>query len=241
MNPLITKPYRIDACILLLSFILIYCFVPIAGRIDLSLMQTWISPAGQFIYRNDPLLVQWNHEIFKYLMLVIYASLLVLYLLSFKLNRLKPWRFELGLSFLLSALSAGLIGLIKSQSRHDCPWNMLQSPGPNWLWDLSATQGHCFPAGHASTGFALLSVYFIFRQRLPRLAYTFLVISLISGSIMAWGQMMRGAHFLSHSLWTLWFIYALNSALSFGYSKLLNHKTTHHKALEINKGISHNS
>ena len=236
MNPSITKPYRIDACILLLSFILIYCLVPIAGSIDLSLMQRWVSPTGQFIYRNDPLLVRWNHEIFKYLILGVYACFLILYFLSFKLTRLKTWRFELGLSFLLSALSAGLIGLIKSQSRHDCPWNMLQSPGPDWLWNLSANQGHCFPAGHASTGFALLSVYFVFRKRAPAVAYAFLIASLISGSIMAWGQMMRGAHFLSHSLWTLWIIYALNSTLTFMYYKIRNRK-----ALEFNKAISQNS
>lgn len=49
------------------------------------------------------------------------------------------------------------------------------------MWDLSATAGHCFPGGHASSGFALLVGYFIYRVTQPKRAYFFLIASCILG------------------------------------------------------------
>ena len=67
-----------------------------------------------------------------------------------------------------------------------------------------------FPGGHASSGFALLVGYFIYRTTRPKRAYFFLLAALILGFAMGWAQMMRGAHFLSHTLWTGWIIWGLN-------------------------------
>jgi len=64
--------------------------------------------------------------------------------------------------------------------------------------------GHCFPSGHASGGFALLALYFAayLYARRPAL---FLLPGLLVGTVFALGQQARGAHFLSHDLWSLSF------------------------------------
>ena len=69
---------------------------------------------------------------------------------------------------------------------------------------LSATAGHCFPGGHASSGFAVLAGYFIYRVTQPKRAYFFLIAACILGMGMGWAQMMRGVHFFSHSLCIGW-------------------------------------
>ena len=61
--------------------------------------------------------------------------------------------------------------------------------------------GHCFPAGHASGGFALLALGWLSDRRAWRIAGT--GTGLAAGSVMAAYQMAKGAHFLSHSLATL--------------------------------------
>lgn len=59
-------------------------------------------------------------------------------------------------------------------------------------------KGRCFPAGHASGGFALMCLYFVMKRR--RLG---LLIGLGLGWMMGLYQMFRGAHFLSHTLVTM--------------------------------------
>lgn len=90
---------------------------------------------------------------------------------------------------------------------------MTEQTVSGYIWNFSASNGHCFPGGHASTGFSLLSGFFVFRKSHTKLAYFFLFIGLVLGFIMGWGQMMRGAHFLSHNLWTAWVIFAFNLVL----------------------------
>ncbi|MBV6618996.1 phosphatase PAP2 family protein, partial [Acinetobacter baumannii] len=94
---------------------------------------------------------------------------------------------------------------------HACPWNMVH---PNtlgsYIWDFSAKHGHCFPGGHASAGFILMTGYFVYRLEQPKRAYFYLFSGILLGFMMGWAQMMRGAHFLSHNLWTGWVVWAIN-------------------------------
>jgi membrane-associated PAP2 superfamily phosphatase len=62
--------------------------------------------------------------------------------------------------------------------------------------------------------------YFVFRQSDKKRAYFYLVAGLILGFAMGWAQMMRGAHFLSHNLWTAWVIWLVNVGFYlFNYKK----------------------
>lgn len=202
-----------DAMILLCSFGILSFVIPIGGSIDQLLIQPWINQAGQFYLNDNWYLTDWNHEIFKYILIVVYICFLLLWLFSFFITKLKSQRFLYGYMFLISALSTALIGLIKSQSSHACPIKILENTPNGFIWNFSSTNGHCFPGGHASTGFALITGFFVYRLSQHRRALTFLYAGLTIGFILGWGQMMRGEHFLSHNLWTAWIIYALNSAV----------------------------
>ncbi|WP_300667984.1 phosphatase PAP2 family protein [Desulfoluna sp.] len=61
--------------------------------------------------------------------------------------------------------------------------------------------GRCYPAGHASGGFSLLVLAHVFRKRSYKLAG--LGVGLGLGWAMGGYQMMKGAHFLSHTLVTM--------------------------------------
>lgn len=151
-----------------------------------------------------------NHRYVKYVLIAVYLSYGIAWLMSFYSEKFKPRRWELGYFFIMAMLATSTIAILKSQSAHACPWDMAVATTQGILWDLSATAGHCFPGGHASSGFALLVGYFIYRTTRPKRAYFFLLAALILGFAMGWAQMMRGAHFLSHTLWTGWIIWGLN-------------------------------
>jgi membrane-associated PAP2 superfamily phosphatase len=67
---------------------------------------------------------------------------------------------------------------------------------------------HCFPAGHASGGFALVALYFVHKR------WRWLLPGLVAGWTMGLYQMFKGAHFLSHTLTTMFLALALTAALS---------------------------
>lgn len=67
--------------------------------------------------------------------------------------------------------------------------------------DRPARRGRCFPAGHASGGFALMSLAGLARTR--RGQAWGVAIGLAAGWIMGLYQMLKGAHYLSHTLVTM--------------------------------------
>ena len=74
-------------------------------------------------------------------------------------------------------------------------------------WDLGQRDGgggHCFPAGHASTGFAFMAAYFGLRQSDSPRALVWLGLALVVGFVLGFAQQVRGAHFMSHTFWTAW-------------------------------------
>ncbi|MET3764098.1 membrane-associated PAP2 superfamily phosphatase [Acinetobacter bereziniae] len=176
----------------------------------MQLIHPWIDSAGNFPLKNNWFLVEINHKLIKHLVIGFFVIILLSWIASFKFDQLKAFKWQLGYLFWVSVLSTVLIGLLKSHSAHACPWSMTESTAFGYVWDFSATQGHCFPGGHASTGFSLLTGFFVFRKSNPKIAYFFLCLGLVLGFITGWGQMMRGAHFLSHNLWTGWIIYTFN-------------------------------
>lgn len=80
------------------------------------------------------------------------------------------------------------------------------SPDGKWF------PGHCFPAGHASGGFALISLYCLFKKRKNKILG--LALGITMGSIMGGYQMLRGAHFISHNLVTMLLAFIIVSTLN---------------------------
>lgn len=115
-------------------------------------------------------------------------------------------RLQLTLSSLLAVL---LVSGLKSFSTTSCPWDLAEFGRTaryisHWAWlaGPDGGGGRCFPAGHASAGFAFLGGYFAFRQDAPGVARAWLLASLAAGLVLGIGQQVRGAHFMSHTLWS---------------------------------------
>jgi len=209
-----------SSLLLLISFLVIFFLFPVGGQIDLDLIQPWVSSDGSFPLKGDWALAKLNHTYVKQVLTAVYLSFFVLWCASFKIKKLKAKRWQYGYFFAVSMLCTCVIGLIKAHAAHACPWAMTTATSTGFIWNFSATAGHCFPGGHASTGFALITGFFIFRLDQKKLAWFYLFSALILGFAMGWAQMMRGAHFLSHNLWTAWICMAINLlcyALSYRY------------------------
>ena len=210
MQPQTTHFLLTQSLFLILSAILLLNFFTVAGAVDLKLITAYIDVNAAFPLRQHWALAELNHRYVKYVLIAVYLSYGIAWLMSFYSEKFKPRRWEFGYFFIMVMLATSTIAILKSQSAHACPWDMAVATTQGILWELSATAGHCFPGGHASSGFALLVGYFIYRTTRPKRAYFFILAALILGFTMGWGQMMRGAHFLSHTLWTGWIIWGLN-------------------------------
>ena len=113
-----------------------------------------------------------------------------------------------------------LVGLLKTQSGTSCPWSLTEFGGmahyqSHWLDFLRADggRGHCFPAGHAMAGFSFVGGYWVFRDSQPQLARIWLAAALCAGLLLGLAQQWRGAHFMSHTLWSGWIACATAMAL----------------------------
>jgi membrane-associated PAP2 superfamily phosphatase len=88
---------------------------------------------------------------------------------------------------------------------------------------LTHKRSKCWPAGHASGGFALLSLFFLFKKK--RNKFIGLGIGLTTGWAMGLYKMIIGDHFLSHTVITMilaWLIILLiaKSVYVFSFPKI---------------------
>lgn len=116
-------------------------------------------------------------------------------------------RLQMAISALL-ALAAVSVG--KNLSTTSCPWDLAEFGGvaryaSHWaLGVVDGGGGRCFPAGHASAGFAFVGGYFALRHKAPAAARWWLAAAVLAGLVLGGAQQVRGAHFMSHTLWTGW-------------------------------------
>ncbi len=113
--------------------------------------------------------------------------------------------------WLLAAVIGGMLlaSSLKRLSATSCPWDLAGFGGSapwvsHWQWRLAdGGPGHCFPAGHASAGFALVAGFFAWPRGSVQ-ARLWLWGGLGAGLALGIAQQVRGAHFMSHTLWTAW-------------------------------------
>ena len=161
--------------------------------------------------------------------------------------RLWPWVFELGLILaifcpigslkhlpmmrrvqlaLTTLLALIVVSAIKLYSRSSCPWDLQQFGGvatyvSHWAWGVAdGGSGRCFPAGHASAGFAFVGGFFVFRHTLPKTAWRWFASVMLVGTLLGLAQQIRGAHYMSHTLWTAWLCWAVAAALDAAVSRV---------------------
>lgn len=122
--------------------------------------------------------------------------------------RWRAWRRPLACLALSVLLSTLLVAWIKSWSNVDCPWDLARYGGQHAYVDLFAARpalqwtGRCFPAGHASAGYAWMATYFLLLAMRPAWRRCGLAVGIALGLAFGFAQQLRGAHFLSHDLWS---------------------------------------
>lgn len=181
-----------------------------AGGLDLPLAR-WAGSAQGFAWRSVPALVWWLHEVPRALSMVLLVLLGV--------GAVWPWGFLRRLArrdrvqLALSVLAAIAVStLVKRISSSSCPWDLAEFGGvarhvSHWRWGVQdGGPGHCFPAGHASAAFGFVAGWFVLRRARPgsALATAWLLAALAGGLVLGLAQQLRGAHYLSHTLWTAW-------------------------------------
>lgn len=106
------------------------------------------------------------------------------------------------LSLLFVPLS---ISSLKTLTNMPCPKNLTRYDGAfkiTKLFDKRTFKGQkCYPAGHASGGFALLSLIFLFKNKKSQKLS--LVFALFISWCMGLYKMLIGDHFLSHTISTM--------------------------------------
>jgi membrane-associated PAP2 superfamily phosphatase len=199
---------------LIFSGILLTCLSR-NGALDFRITQHFFdSAAHTFPLRGAPLLVNIGHTMLQYVTDLCLIAGIVLAAASTWTPRLRPWRSVLITFCVMAICSALLIASLKAESVHSCPWDLAMYGGTaHWLplfgpIHAGTEFGHCFPGGHASGGYALIAGYFALRNRQAHWARWMLMLGLTLGTIMGTVQIVRGAHFLSHNLWTLWLVWA---------------------------------
>jgi len=178
-----------------------------AGQ-DLAFAQVFGSSNG-FPMRDQWFFVQVLHEGARRLgwLLVLLLALSVWWPRGFLRKLDASERLQMAVSALLSL---AVVSITKNLSATSCPWDLAQFGGvarhvSHWaLGVLDGGSGRCFPAGHASAGFAFLGGYFALRHKVPSAARWWLAGALLAGFVLGAAQQVRGAHFMSHTLWTGW-------------------------------------
>jgi membrane-associated PAP2 superfamily phosphatase len=168
-----------------------------------------------FLLKHHYVLENIMHTGVKKCLIFITLLVLALWLTSFVAARFKPYRRQLLWTFAAMLLSSAAVSVLKHFSIHGCPYDLLPYGGELPYLPLFASlpdgvaMGKCFPGGHASGGFALMAFYFGFKETHRNFALFMLRAGLLLGFVMGWAQMMRGAHFLSHNIWSglvVWFM-----------------------------------
>jgi membrane-associated PAP2 superfamily phosphatase len=158
-------------------------------------------PVGRLLFYNGPKALVW----------IIAVTALIM------ASGPARWRERVGFSrrglwlgLLVIATVPALAGLGKKYTNTFCP-SEIRRYGGNVAYtklceaypadDKPARRGGCFPAGHASGGFALMGLFAVRNTR--RWRNGIIAAALILGWWMGTYQMLKGAHYLSHTVTTM--------------------------------------
>ncbi len=128
-------------------------------------------------------------------------------------SRAERWRW---MGVILLCLLA--VPTLKQFSPTSCPWDLAEFGGiaryvSHWHLGVSdGGSGRCFPSGHAVAAFAFFALYFMWHGHDPRRARLWLLTVLGLGLSFGVAQLVRGAHFPSHTAWSAWLCWVICAA-----------------------------
>lgn len=162
------------------------------------------------------------HDMGKRFSISMGVGVLILIVASFLVERIKKLRRPAIYLFTSTALSALVVSSIKNSINVACPWDLVRYGGdityigllqkwPDGLPDIA-----CFPAGHASAGYAWIALYFFFDYLFESPGWRRLgaAVALFMGLVFGIDQQVRGAHFMSHDLWSLIISFSVSRVLA---------------------------
>ena len=181
-----------------------------ATGLDMAIMQAIGTPQG-FPLQDTWLLSQVLHNGLRHAMTGVWLALLAWVLWP----GLQIPRRERLTVVVLCTLSLLAVNVVKNASLTSCPWDLRAFGGSatwvsHWAWGVAdGGPGRCFPGGHASSGFAFVAVCLPWldapagTSRRRATGQRWLAVAVGVGLIAGVVQTLRGAHFPSHTLWTL--------------------------------------
>lgn len=194
-----------------------------ATDIDLILADAFYDVAtGTFPWRHAWLAETFSHGILKSLLTVAGAyCILAAAVDAFRprAQRTPLERLRLRVVALSAVLVPGVISTLKQASGAHCPWDLARYGGSEPYLRLfdglppGVAPGHCRPAGHASSALWLVSLRVLWLPSRPGRARRMGLAALLFGGLLGWMQQLRGAHFLTHTLWSTWLACALVLAI----------------------------
>ncbi len=185
-------------------------YVSHISGIDLLIAKTVYTEFDGFP-RNHPFLKNIMHEGMRGASIAALGtlSLLALWDCLNPQHWLTDKRLQLRVFLLCAALFIGGVAALKAFTTPACPWDLARFGGDKDILAYSDIfnvdtfgQGHCFPAGHSTSGYVWLTLAFLFSQNTHNFRRSVFFLLPIGVSLSA-AQIIRGAHFLSHELTTL--------------------------------------
>lgn len=202
------------------ALIITVVFFGVSGT-DIWVQNHFYNPITQqwLIDHDEPVLKFIFYDGIKRLIIIVDVVILITLIIGWKMPSLALYRKGLVIVLLSGIFVPVVVGSFKALTNLPCPKN-LEIYGGNYphtcVWEKYpksfCQQGKikCWPAGHASGGFALLSLIYLFRTRKAK------IIAGTSAMVIGWSmgtyKMLIGDHFLSHTFITMvmaWFIISL--------------------------------
>ena len=161
------------------------------------------------------------------------AAAAVVWIASYKKTELIAYRRAAAFLVIAVVLSISFVGILKTVTNVHCPWALSDFGGAQPYLHLfshrpaSMRAGHCFPAAHSSSGYALIALFFVFRERSARFAKIALCVAAVAGLMFGIAQQSRGAHFVSHDIWSAFLVWMISlSIYTFGFKMRLWNRYT---------------
>jgi membrane-associated PAP2 superfamily phosphatase len=191
--------------------------------IDLALADAMFEPvSGAFPWRHAWLTEAFGHGILKWPLVLIglgFIGVAVVDLFRPSAQRSAIDRLRLRVVALSAVCVPAAVSTLKQLSSSHCPWDLLRYGGEQPYLRLfealpaGVMPGQCLPAGHASSALWLVSLAVYWLPARPATAGRMACLALVPGLVLGWFQQLRGAHFMTHTLWSAWIACALVPAL----------------------------
>lgn len=236
-TPLTLPRNFLDARLLAGIALLALAIDPWIGTLDIYLAHLFFNEVtGEWLVPSEPIFIWYLfYRGPKFFLGLLAFCILAVLIGSFYRPELKRFRTPLLIGLLAMGIVPGIAAWLKHVTDVYCPIQTTLFGGkhlythlfePHPIDIVRAEAGQCWPAGHASGGFALMG-FMVFASRFDwRRRILFSMPGFILGWIMGLFQMVRGQHYLSHTLATIGIALIVVWALEWAIDRQNQRKTT---------------